>query len=622
MKLNTKVTVFSGGLAVFLIVTLTLITFYFFRQYTLATAKDHVKTAAEIVRVNLTESMIHGVIDRREGFFGRLREVEGFLSARVVRSEALVGQFGPGTPREVAVDAVEQAVMKTKEPVYEIFEKDGMKLFRGTVPYIATSHGIPNCLQCHQVNDGVALGAVTIVFSIDHLERKALEMVFGMFVAVALFVTVAWLMLTRMTRPISDTAQDVDHAVQLALTGNFSSRVQARTDDEVGDIARNLNLLLGTIGDGLKRITESVMVLIGRPPSPGENQVEATIEMVNILTQAGHFKQAIEEDESRAEIYQRLANVLKETFMIDEFSLYEVTPGSHQMRPLLVDGQVGAECRWCDPEILVRNDACRCRRTGHIVDGVNNPGICYAFQPPAEAGEGRGHICLPVMQTGAVGNVLQLVASPDNQVLIDQLVPFVNVYLREAAPVLESKRLMESLREANLRDPMTGLNNRRFLEEYVETLLGAAQRRKSHLAILMLDLDYFKMINDSYGHDAGDTVLKALAKTLRQAVRGSDMVIRYGGEEFLILLQDTGADDGERVAENIRHAVADLKIPIGPGTVLQKTISIGVSDFPNDSPTFWQAVKFADVALYKAKESGRNRVVRFTPELWKENQEY
>ena len=180
---------------------------------------------------------------------------------------------------------------------------------------------------------------------------------------------------------------------------------------------------------------------------------------------------------------------------------------------------------------------------------------------------------------------------------------------------------MESLRDSTLRDPMTGLNNRRFLEEYVETLVASVQRKRTHVAILMLDLDYFKMVNDTYGHDAGDAVLKSLSNVLKQSVRASDLVIRYGGEEFLIILIDSESTAAERVAENIRAAVEALKVQVA-GIVLQKTISIGISDFPTDSDTFWQAVKFADVALYQAKEQGRNRVIRFNPEMWSDTKEY
>jgi diguanylate cyclase (GGDEF)-like protein len=98
-------------------------------------------------------------------------------------------------------------------------------------------------------------------------------------------------------------------------------------------------------------------------------------------------------------------------------------------------------------------------------------------------------------------------------------------------------------------------------------------------------------------------------------------VIRYGGEEFLIILVDSAGEVADRVAENIRVAVENLKVQVA-GIMLQKTISIGISDFPTDSDTFWQAVKFADVALYQAKDQGRNRVIRFNTSMWKDTKDY
>jgi len=621
MNLHKKITLLAGMLSAVLVITLTLLSLYSFRQYSIVTAKEHVRTAAEIVRVNLTEQMVLGVIDRRESFLGRLKEVEGFKSARVVRAQSVNQQYGASAVLESAPDEIENKVMTSRLPEYVLSEHNGEMLFRGTIPYIATAHGSPNCMQCHTVKDGEVLGAVSITFSVDHLKRRALTTVAGIVAVVMIFALLAWFLLRRLISPISATAHDVELAVELAQDGNFKTRVLPRTSDEIGNIAKNLNRLMSFLCDGLGQISGSVARLIERKPVEGENQLVATVEMVEILVNASHFKQAIEEDETRAEIHTRLGHILEAEFSISEFSLYEVEANKNRMHPVLVDGNSNAQCRWCNPEILLRAEACRAFRTGHPVDSIITPDICFAFQPPEDA-QNRRHICLPIMQSGAVGYVLQIVIPPDSKALISATIPFVNVYLREASPVLESKRLMESLREANLRDPMTGLNNRRFLEEYLETLLAATQRKKSHMTILMLDLDFFKVVNDTHGHDAGDAVLKALAKTLRQTVRASDFVIRYGGEEFLILLQDTAADEGMHVAENIRVAVEALKVPIAGGIVLQKTISIGVADFPDDSSAFWQTLKFADVSLYHAKQTGRNRVVRFTQELWTEKSSY
>lgn len=620
MTLQTKLTSFFSVLVILLVAAVLAIGLYSFREYSIKTATEQIRSSAEIIRVNLTEAMINGVIDKRESLLRRLMEVPGLKSVRVVRGPQVEQQFGQGMAREQPADELERQVLRDGKAAFELIEDDVDATFRGTIPFVATTRGTPNCLQCHQVGEGTVLGAVTITMSIQHLKRNALITMGLMTLAVALFSLVTLLVLLRLTRPIASTAREVERAVRRAIDGDFSSHVEVKTSDEIGKIGADLNRLLTYLNDGLTRIGGLVAQLTNHQTSPSSgNLLNSTIEMVETLSQAAHFKQAIEEDETKSEIYDRLALALEDNFGVRHYSIYEILPSRHQMLPVIVDGDAKAACRWCDPEILVRNESCRARRTGHIVDGIATPGICFAFAPPEDTQDYR-HMCFPIMQSGAVGNVLQIVATPEQAQHISDRASHIGVYLREAAPVLEAKRLMETLRESTLRDPMTGLHNRRFLEESVETLIGQAQRRKTSMAFLMLDLDYFKMVNDTYGHDAGDAVLKTLAKLLRQSVRASDFVIRYGGEEFLILLQETDAPAADAVAEKIRAAVADLKIQTSGG-ILQKTISIGISSYPQDSDTFWQALKFADVAMYHAKETGRNRVVRFTKALWHEDQQ-
>ncbi|MBF0561317.1 MAG: diguanylate cyclase [Alphaproteobacteria bacterium] len=176
--------------------------------------------------------------------------------------------------------------------------------------------------------------------------------------------------------------------------------------------------------------------------------------------------------------------------------------------------------------------------------------------------------------------------------------------------------------EQSIHDPLTGLFTRTFMNDTINRQISIHNRDPAAgVAVALVDIDHFKSVNDTYGHDAGDTVLKRLAKVLRQSVRSADLVIRFGGEEFLIVLLDTTTASADQVAENIRAAVEALEIPTS-GVVLKKTISIGISEFPTDSDTLWQAVKFADVALYQAKEGGRNRVVRFNTDMWSNKKEY
>ena len=619
MKLNTKIISFFSILALFMLVVVTAISLYSFREFSIASSREHMRTASEIVRAHLTDSMINGVIGKRENFLQRLSEVEGLQSARVVRGPALEAQFGKGMSREQPADEIEEQVVRDGKARYELTDEGMSVVFRGTIPFTATSRGTPNCMQCHQVTEGTVLGAVTLTMTISPLKRMALMTVAMIAAALAFFSLIAYLFLQRLVRPLAGTADNVAQAVQHAIQGDFTVHIDRKTNDEIGQIAEEMNRLMGYLQKGLHSIGDNVALLISQRPTKDRNLLTNTVAMVETLTNAAQFKKSIEEDETKHEIYQRLTTVIQDNFAVRNFSVYEVVPNKNQIIPIVVDGSIGADCKWCDPQILVRPEACRARRTGHVIDAVESPGICYAFQPHHEF-VGYSHICMPVIQSGVVGSVVQIVIPPQEKERMQELAPYISVFLREAAPVLETKRLMDTLRESTLQDAMTGLKNRRFLEEYIDTLIASTQRQKSNMSILMLDLDYFKMVNDTYGHDAGDAVLKALAKVLKQSVRASDIVIRYGGEEFMILLQNSGGEASELVAEKIRASVEAMKVPVA-GTTLQKTISIGIADFPTDSETFWQAVKYADVALYQAKDTGRNRWLRFKREMW-DDKEY
>ncbi len=620
MGLKTESTSFFTGLSIMVVVVLVGVGLVSFRHFSLSAAEEQARTAAEIVRVHLTESMVNATIAKRSTFLDRLSGVRGLLDARVVRGPGVVRQFGPGLTREQKQDAIDARVLTAGEPFFGLVDRDGVEVFRATIPYIAQDTNEPHCIRCHQVQVGEVLGAISLFISITEQRDQAIVTVVLMTIVVTLFAVTALYFLRNSIKPLIETAENFQQAVADARRGDFSARIAYDGKNEVGKIARDLNVLMGLLQDGLGVIARKVAGLIRYEHPIGANQLATTIQMVESLEDVSHFKQAIEEDETKEEVYARLSQVIQNEFLVEHFSIYEVVPSKNRIQVMVVDGQPEEACRWCDPQILLRADSCRAKRTGHTVDGVTTPGICTSFDPPKEQ-SGTSHICIPMMQSGSVGSVVQLITHRERMSLAVKMLPFIQIYLREAAPVLEAKRLMSTLRDSSLRDPMTGLHNRRFLQEYVDSLLSYTSRHKGAFSVLMADLDYFKQVNDSYGHEAGDTTLKILARTLRNTVRSSDLVIRYGGEEFLIVLLDTAPEEAMEVAEKIRAAVEDLKIEI-LGTFLKKTISVGVAGYPQDSSTFWQVVKYADVALYRAKEAGRNKVLRFTPDMWNENAEY
>jgi diguanylate cyclase (GGDEF)-like protein len=224
---------------------------------------------------------------------------------------------------------------------------------------------------------------------------------------------------------------------------------------------------------------------------------------------------------------------------------------------------------------------------------------------------------------GATVGVVQFVFdAPENESgakAVEAKVFKAEQYINESLAVIETKRLMSTLQDSALIDPLTKLHNRRYLQEYTEKIVAGVLRRGKAIGLIMCDLDYFKQVNDTYGHAAGDIVLQQTSKVIQQSIRESDIVIRFGGEEFLAVLLDISEGEGMIIAEKIRLNIQQLKIKVPEG-VIQKTISMGVSEFPTDTGTMWSCIKFADVALYRAKEEGRNRSVRFTKDMWKEEQ--
>jgi len=173
---------------------------------------------------------------------------------------------------------------------------------------------------------------------------------------------------------------------------------------------------------------------------------------------------------------------------------------------------------------------------------------------------------------------------------------------------LRQKDSREVLREKASRDGLTGLFNHRILLELLETEINKQKRNKQSISFVMLDIDYFKKVNDTYGHTAGDLVLKELSNILKNMVRGGDIPGRYGGEEFGIILPDITREDTYQLCERIRQRIADYDFYINPDSI-RATISIGFyNKSAENNSTCETVIKYADEALYKAKQNGRNRV--------------
>lgn len=183
----------------------------------------------------------------------------------------------------------------------------------------------------------------------------------------------------------------------------------------------------------------------------------------------------------------------------------------------------------------------------------------------------------------------------------------------------ELDKTHQALRETSIRDPLTGLYNRREFDRRLRHELERCHRYQQPLSLLMLDLDHFKAVNDGHGHPAGDKVLREIAGQVKQALRGSDEVVRYGGEEFAVILPDADKPGARVLAQRIRAAIAACAVAVDENRTVNVTVSIGLAGFPDDANCGEMLIAAADRALYDAKRAGRNCVCSFDPEQRMEN---
>ena len=264
-------------------------------------------------------------------------------------------------------------------------------------------------------------------------------------------------------------------------------------------------------------------------------------------------------------------------------------------------------------EKTFRPDDCWALRRGKIyqVKGSVSPLKCaHVTGSPA-----IGHLCVPLVAQGETLGVLYLepLTSPDVSLLVSE--DPMEALLRQGTAVgerislaLANLRLREILRSQSIRDPLTGLFNRRYMEETLERELRRAVRNDQPVALVMFDIDHFKRFNDTFGHQAGDTLLRALGDFLNQRTRGQDVMCRYGGEEFALILSGTGIDGACKRAELLREELKNLVVQHAGEVLGRITFSLGVAAFPGCASSS-ELLHAADQALYRAKAGGRDRVI-------------
>jgi diguanylate cyclase (GGDEF)-like protein len=261
-----------------------------------------------------------------------------------------------------------------------------------------------------------------------------------------------------------------------------------------------------------------------------------------------------------------------------------------------------------------------------MADRIFEPGSCWALRlgranraeglceglPCRASSEPANSFCAPMIAQGETLGVLHLRSNPLTGTGIGKTASQEQLAVTIAeriALAVANLRLQETLRNQSIRDPLTGLFNRRFMEETLAREIRRAQRSQHPMGVILLDLDHFKRFNDSYGHAAGDTLLRELGGFIRGHIRGGDVGCRYGGEEFLLILPESDSKGTCARAEELRKGVSGLNMAHRGQPLGAITMSLGVAIFPEHALDMEDLLRSADRALYQAKQAGRDRVM-------------
>ncbi len=357
-------------------------------------------------------------------------------------------------------------------------------------------------------------------------------------------------------------------------------------------------------------------------PPPADNEFgvlsRSFIRMTTALRQEreelaalNKFSEAVTQCTSEIEVYDHILHSLKERFQTRQVIIFILKAQENFLEAVASLTPLPEDVRaW---PVIEEPHNCKAVRMGRSfrVNDVSVEPLCPAdFIPPSDG----SYFCGPLIAGGIIIGAVRLEGvkyywTPERTSLLE-------AYLSGAATALSNLRLLQTMKQQANVDELTGLYNRRFLEEYARKLIAMARRKTQPLGVIMIDLDHFKRFNDEYGHELGDRILRQFAKTASQAMREVNLAARFGGEEFVVLLPDTGAKGCMLVAERIRHAVARMVVPSASDKPLPPlTVSLGIAMYPDHGQTLEEVLQAADKALYESKRAGRNRTTVYVEQV-------
>jgi diguanylate cyclase (GGDEF)-like protein/PAS domain S-box-containing protein len=316
---------------------------------------------------------------------------------------------------------------------------------------------------------------------------------------------------------------------------------------------------------------------------------------LSLLREMGELLQACQNSD---EAYHIITRSARELFTDCSGAVYMVNQAKTLAEAVAEWGQTPPT-----DDIFTRDD-CWALRLGRVHMSQDGELVCRHLGHPAPPAS----LCVPMVGQGETLGVLHMrFAAPDSQT-VQAHRRLASTFAERIVLALDNLKLRENLRAQSIRDPLTGLFNRRYMEESLDRELRRAERLHQPVSVIVFDLDHFKEINDSFGHEMGDVVLASFGDFLQNSVRKGDIACRYGGEEFLLILPGASREDAVARAHQLREVSGHLAISHRGKALGPVTLSLGVAVFPDHGSSGGTLLRAADQALYRAKHLGRDRV--------------
>lgn len=412
-------------------------------------------------------------------------------------------------------------------------------------------------------------------------------LVLALFASALVFGLVTVFALRRLVLvPLVDLGSEVR---RVRDAGHVTARIKVGGEQELSQLAQSINGMLEALEQSHSSLHDSIAEL---------ERLSRELALV------GELSGMMQSCRTREEAVEVIAQSLRGLFPTEIGALCIMNASQDRVEVVVSWGE--DETNKIGTQPYFTPDECWALRRGraHVVSDPRKQTRCAHALPEVETAS----LCMPLMAERQTLGVLYLRAH-EAMLWTEEKLQLASTVSEQISLALFNLELQATLRNQSVRDPLTGLFNRRYMEESLSRELSRAERQKHQVAMIMFDGDHFKRFNDTFGHDAGDLVLKEIAQVLQSKSRKMDIACRYGGEEFLLILPNCPMDIAELRAEQLRTAVRELALTHDGQRLGQITLSLGVSCYPDHANTAETLVKVTDGLLYQAKKAGRDRVV-------------